>query len=556
MESRSAIARALVALAPILLTAQTREKRVSPVDSNLRQSFERQAKLAVLVGVGQYPSRSGLNQLRYPARDVDLLEAELKKQGYTTVALKDYEATRGSIVKVLQDAAEVVDRGSGTVLFFFSGHGYADKGGNYLATYEATSSDLAGSGLAVAKVEEMLKATGSPRQVMLLDACRSRVDKGVGSRTFERFETAAGLRVLFSTKFGGSSYERDELRNGVFTHFLVQGLRGDAAGTDGFVTFHDLAEYVTASVRTYGFQHGDVQVPYEAGEATGDFLIGGFMRGSEAGSAIAVVPPTPPAPDTTIRPAPPLPDATIRPTPPAPNAILTAKALKARSKAELEAWNSMVAVFNDPDKAIAAAENLITRFADTEFKTIALNIEADAYQKKGDFNKMEIYADRVLEVNPQDSQALLMLAKYYATHTRENDLDREEKLGKAEKYANLVVEVAKTLPKPSAQFSDEQWIAARKDTAAEAYNAIGQANLVRKEYDAAAAGFKSAVDSSSAPEPAYMVRLALALQKGGKDDEAIVWCDKAAAVLNVHPQVKAVAAQIRATAVKSGGKAK
>ena len=29
-----------------------------------------------------------------------------------------------------------------------------------------------------------------------------------------------------------------------------------------------------------------------------------------------------------------------------------------------------------------------------------------------------------------------MLARYYATHTRENDLDREEKLGKAEKYAN------------------------------------------------------------------------------------------------------------------------
>ncbi len=240
------------------------------------------------------------------------------------------------------------------------------------------------------------------------------------------------------------------------------------------------------------------------------------------------------------------------PAPPAaPGEMPLAKQMKAKSKAELEAWNALVAAVSDPDKAIAAAENLITKYADSDFTATALNIEADAYQRKGDFPKMVVYAERVLEANPQDSQALLMLAKYYATHTRENDLDREEKLGKAEKYATLVIEVAKTLPKPSAQFTDEQWVAARKDTAAEAYNAIGQANLVRKSFSAAAAGFKSAVDAASGPEPAYMVRLALALQDEGKFDEAIAWCDKAAAVPNVHPQVKAVAAQIRAQAVKA-----
>jgi tetratricopeptide (TPR) repeat protein len=243
------------------------------------------------------------------------------------------------------------------------------------------------------------------------------------------------------------------------------------------------------------------------------------------------------------------------PPPATPGEMPVAKQMKAKSKAELEAWNALVQAASDPDKAIAAAENLITKYADSEFTSTALNLEADAYQRKGDFNKMVIYAERVLEANPQDSQALLMLAKYYATHTRETDLDREEKLGKAEKYSKLVIDVTKTLPKPSAQFSDEQWIATRKDTAADAYNAIGQANLVRKNYDAAAAGFKSAVEAASAPEPAYMVRLALALQSGGKYDEAIAWCDKAAAVPNVHPQVKAVATQIKNQAVKAAAKA-
>ena len=101
-----------------------------------------------------------------------------------------------------------------------------------------------------------------------------------------------------------------------------------------------------------------------------------------------------------------------------------------------------------------------------------------------------------------------------------NDLDREEKLGKAEKYANQVIEMMKTLPKPNPQITDEQWAEAKKDSAAEAYNAIGLANLTRKKYDAAAAAFKSAVEANSRPEPAYMVRLASALQSAGKNDEA------------------------------------
>jgi tetratricopeptide (TPR) repeat protein len=226
-----------------------------------------------------------------------------------------------------------------------------------------------------------------------------------------------------------------------------------------------------------------------------------------------------------------------------------------KSKGEVEALQALQAAGGDPDKSIAAAENLITKFADTEFKSIALYIEADAYQRKGDWDKMLIYAERVLEADPKDFRATLMLANYYSTRTRENDLDREEKLGKAEKYANQVLDMMKTAPKPNPQITDEQWTDAKKDTTAEAYNNIGLANLTRKKYDAAAAAFKSAVDANSRPEPAYMVRLASALQSGGKNDEAIVWCDKVAAIPDAHPQIKSVASQIRAGAIKAGGKA-
>jgi tetratricopeptide (TPR) repeat protein len=232
-----------------------------------------------------------------------------------------------------------------------------------------------------------------------------------------------------------------------------------------------------------------------------------------------------------------------------------AKVPMPKSKSEQDAVQAMVAVAADPDKAIAAAEALLTKFADTDFKAVALDIEADAYQRKGDFDHMVIFAERALETSPQDFQASLMLAKHYAIHTRENDLDREEKLGKAEKFANQVIETMKTIAKPNPQLPDDQWVEIKKDLAAEGYNVIGLANLTRKKYDVAAAAFKSAVDVNSHPEPAYMVRVASALQSGGKNDEAILWCDKVTAMPDAHPQVKAVAAQIRALAVKAGGKA-
>jgi tetratricopeptide (TPR) repeat protein len=226
-----------------------------------------------------------------------------------------------------------------------------------------------------------------------------------------------------------------------------------------------------------------------------------------------------------------------------------------KSKGEVEALQALQAAGGDPDKSIAAAENLITKFADTDFKAIALYIEADAYERKGDFNRMEIFAERVLEADPKDFRATLMLAKHYAMHTGQNDLDREEKLGKAEKYANQVIEMMKTAPKPNTAITEEQWTEVKKDSAAEGYNAIGLANLTRKKYDAAAAAFKGAVEANSRPEPAYMVRLASALQSAGKNDEAIVWCDKVTAIPDAHPQIKSVATQIRAGAIKAGGKA-
>ena len=256
------------------VSAQTREKRIAPVDAGRRDGFQRQGKVAVLVGVGDYPRTSGLSTLRYPPSDVTSVETVLAAQNYTVVSLQDAQATKGGVLQALRNAGEVLERGQGTLVFFFSGHGFEVGGKNYLATYGSNALNLSQTGLALDQVERAMIETGVARRVMWVDACRNTPGKSSDqARTFAAFQAAAGTRILFSTKAGRVSYENDDLRQGVFTHFLLEGLRGQAAGADGLVTFRDLADYVEGSVPSYSLQRGQVQVPYDAGEAAGDFLI-------------------------------------------------------------------------------------------------------------------------------------------------------------------------------------------------------------------------------------------------------------------------------------------
>jgi tetratricopeptide (TPR) repeat protein len=230
------------------------------------------------------------------------------------------------------------------------------------------------------------------------------------------------------------------------------------------------------------------------------------------------------------------------------------KAPAYKSKEELAALQALVNARSDPDATIKAAEDLMTKFADTEFKDMALFSEAGAYEQKRDVDKAQTYAERTLEVNPKYFQASLMLAELLAQNTRENDLDKEEKLGKSEKYANETIQIVKEAPKPNPQIPDQQWEEAKKDLTAEAHNALGLAALTRKKYDVAVTEFKNAADGAAHAEPAYQVREASALNSGGKYDEAIAICDKIMADQQVHPQIRQVAQAIRATAIKSGGK--
>jgi tetratricopeptide (TPR) repeat protein len=225
-----------------------------------------------------------------------------------------------------------------------------------------------------------------------------------------------------------------------------------------------------------------------------------------------------------------------------------AQAKKVKSKAELTAIQALQQAqqANDPDAIIKASDALITNFADTEFKSYALGAEAEAYEQKGDHAKAIVYGEQALAADPSSYTTDTLLANIYANTTRDTDLDKEEKLAKAEKYAKDGMAAAAAAPKPNPQIPDDQWEQMKKNEQAQGYQALGTAALVRKKYDEAIADFQKGIDLD--PDPIIMIRAGRALLVAHKPDDAITWFDKAAAAPNASAQIKNIAASDKARA--------
>src|SRR5579871_1019663 len=167
-------------------------------------------------------------------------------------------------------------------------------------------------------------------------------------------------------------------------------------------------------------------------------------------------------------------------------------AQKPKSKKEIEALNAINAATTVDDR-IKAIDHVLTSFADTEYKTILLTMAMQLEEQKGDFAQTTFYAQQLLDADPKNSNALATMALETAHHTREFDLDKEEKLAKVDKWAKDAIEDSKTMPKPRADLSDEQLDSMRKDVQSEGYEALAISATLRKKNDDAITNFKQAL---------------------------------------------------------------
>src|SRR5579862_3609845 len=193
------------------------------------------------------------------------------------------------------------------------------------------------------------------------------------------------------------------------------------------------------------------------------------------------------------------------------------------------------------DTRVAAVDDFIKGFPKSDYRNFALTAAADAYEASGNSTKAILYYQQALDANPKDYNSMLMLAAETARTTREFDLDKEEKLAKAEKYAKDGMALIPGATKQNPQMTDAQWEDLKKDDTARGHEALGLIATARKKYDVAAREFKTATETAAAPQPSTYIRLAGAYTDGGKPDQAIATLDKVLAMPNLPDQIKSVA---------------
>jgi len=241
------------------------------------------------------------------ARDLSRLFARMKGKEFNHVNIAtftDDQVTPTAIkaAKALLAKAKPAD----TLVLFIAGHGLHDRDSDstyYYLTHDAELANLPGTAANFDDIEDLLQGIAPRRKLFLMDTCESgEADEGsakpalraqaggVSARGIKLKTTASApavnatpkrlfLRerdrfiyndvtrrsgaIVFSSSRGGEySYERADLKNGVFTHKLLDALTSNEADADknGRVSIDELRRFVSkaVSLETNGLQNPTV----------------------------------------------------------------------------------------------------------------------------------------------------------------------------------------------------------------------------------------------------------------------------------------------------------
>ncbi len=248
---------------------------------------------AVVIGINGYQKAP---QLKYAVNDAqafhDYLITKTQIPRENVTLLLNYEASLSRLRSTLGTEVKNKAGKEDMVILYFAGHGASegdvmspDGDGleKYLLPFDADLNDLYGSALPMREISYILQRIRSERIVFIVDSCYSGGSGGrtvktdgkranISDRFLDRMVSGKGTIILTASGANEVSVEKDELRHGVFTYFLLEGLGGKAdADRDDLVTVNEAYDYVSKNVPK---ATGQEQHPVKKGEVEGQLILG------------------------------------------------------------------------------------------------------------------------------------------------------------------------------------------------------------------------------------------------------------------------------------------
>ena len=119
------------------------------------------------------------------------------------------------------------------------------------------------------------------------------------------------------------------------------------------------------------------------------------------------------------------------------------------------------------------------------------------YFSKGQIDKMEVAADKELELYPNDAQTLAIVGSALPRAMNASTPDPQKRLAKAEQYSQKALDLMPTLPKPD-NMTDEAFTKGKNMTTAMAYSGLGLVAFRRGKFADAIPNFEKSVQTRSA----------------------------------------------------------
>jgi len=234
---------------------------------------------AVVIGVRKYAhSGKKLNDLKYADRDAEAFSEFLQSPqggGFSAdriLCLTNEKATAENVRHAMFEFLAGADKDD-LVVVFFSGHGEPDANRRnfFLLCHDTRMDRLASTSFPMWDIDTALRRFIRAEHVVIFaDACHAgAISPQVGAkgadeespvhRYIQQLSLAKpGLLIFTASEAMEKSHESDKHKSGVFTKFLLQGLKGTAdSDGNGIVTAGEIVEFVRKRViaDTKGLQH-------------------------------------------------------------------------------------------------------------------------------------------------------------------------------------------------------------------------------------------------------------------------------------------------------------
>lgn len=261
--------------------------------SNIQRKGNSPTRTLHLINMGVSKYADSEMNLLYAAKDAQDLEAIFKQSPYFQGQVKihpliDEAVTKENILKLKSELMQ--SKPDDAVIVFFAGHGLFDQDLEYyLATHDVDFVNPAARGLQVRDLEDLVDGIPAQHKLLMLDAChsgeidkydlefveaelkddeevsfRSVGDNNVASKTgglensiqmvsemFADVRRSSGATVISAAAGVELAGERADLKNGIFTSALKEGLTTKSAdlNKDGEIWVKELKQYLTERVQ-------------------------------------------------------------------------------------------------------------------------------------------------------------------------------------------------------------------------------------------------------------------------------------------------------------------